>query len=58
MKAEEALQFLKFAPKKGAGILYKIVFSAVSNAQNNDGQKIENLIIDMISINKGIVYKR
>ena len=58
MKVEEALSFLKFAPKKGADILYKIVFSAVSNAQNNDGQKIENLIIDMISINKGIVYKR
>jgi len=58
MKVEEALSFLKFAPKKGADILYKIVFSAVSNAQNNDGQKIDNLIIDVISINKGIVYKR
>jgi len=58
MKVEEALKFLKFAPKKGADILYKIVYSAASNAQNNDGQKIENLIIDMISVNKGIVYKR
>jgi len=58
MNAEEALQFLKFAPKKGALILYKIVHSAVSNASNNDGQKIENLIIDSVSVNKGIVYKR
>jgi large subunit ribosomal protein L22 len=58
MKVDEALKFLKFAPKKGALILYKIVFSAVSNAKNNDGQKSENLIIDMVSVNKGIVYKR
>jgi len=52
MMVEEALQFLKFAPKKGADILYKIVHSAAANAQNNDGQKIETLIIDMISVNK------
>ncbi len=58
MKAEEALQFLKFAPKKGANILYKIVHSAVSNAQNNDWQKIENLMIDIVCVNKWIVYKR
>jgi len=56
--AADALNFLKFAPKKGADILYKILKSAVANAQNNDGQKIENLYVDTISINKGIVYKR
>jgi len=58
MDTTEALQFLKFAPKKGADILYKIVHSAVANATNNDGQKSDNLVIDMVSINKGIVYKR
>jgi len=56
--ASEALKFLKFAPKKWADILYKILHSAVANAQNNDGQKLENLYIDTISVNKGIVYKR
>jgi large subunit ribosomal protein L22 len=55
---EEALSFLKFAPKKGAGILYKIVFSAVSNAENNNSQKASNLYISSLIINKGIVYKR
>jgi len=54
----EALSFLKFAPKKWADILYKILHSAVANAQNNDGQKLENLYIDTVSVNKGIVYKR
>ena len=56
--ASEALNFLKFAPKKGAKILYKILASAVANAQNNDGQKVENLYVDTVSINKWIVYKR
>jgi len=55
---DKALSFLKFAPKKGAGILYKTLFSAISNAKNNDSQKQEDLFIKTISINKWIVYKR
>ncbi len=56
--AQEALDFLKFAPKKGAGMLYKVVASAVANAVNNDNQKVEDLYIDTLVITKGIVYKR
>ncbi len=55
---QEALNFLKFAPKKWAKILYKLLKSAAANAQNNDGQKIENLYVDTVSVNKWIVYKR
>lgn len=58
MQAEEALKFLKFAPRKGADILYKIVFSAVNNAQHNDNQKVSDLYLDTLVITKGIVYKR
>lgn len=57
-KVSDALKFLKFAPKKWANILYKIVHSAAANAQNNDGQNMDNLYIETISVNKGIVYKR
>ncbi len=57
-KVTEALKFLKFAPKKWADLLYKVVASAAANAQNNNGQKLEDLYIDSIIINKGIVYKR
>ncbi|QFR38633.1 50S ribosomal protein L22 [Candidatus Gracilibacteria bacterium 28_42_T64] len=56
--AESALKFLKFAPKKGADILYKILFSAVKNAENNDNQKLTDLSIETLLIQKGIVYKR
>ena len=58
MKADEALKFLKFAPRKGADILYKIVHSAVSNAENNDNQKLDDLFLETLVITKGIVYKR
>ena len=53
-----ALNFLKFAPKKWANLLYKILYSAVKNAENNDGQSAANLYISTMIVNKGIVYKR
>ncbi|PID86503.1 50S ribosomal protein L22 [Candidatus Gracilibacteria bacterium] len=56
--SQEALNFLKFAPKKGANLLYKILFSAVKNAEKNDSQKPETLFISSLVINKGVVYKR
>jgi len=58
MQAEEALKFLKFAPRKGADLLYKVVHSAVSNAVHNDKQKASELYLDTLIITKGIVYKR
>lgn len=57
-KVEDALKFLKFAPKKWADILYKIVFSAMKNAENNDKQDSAKLFIDTLVISKWIVYKR
>ena len=56
--ASEALKFLKFAPKKWADLLYKVLASAVANAENNDNQKLSTLYISTLSINKWIVYKR
>jgi large subunit ribosomal protein L22 len=38
--------------------LYKILFSAISNAENNDSQKSSELYISSLSIDKWIVYKR
>jgi len=58
MSAQEALDILKFMPKKGADILYKAVHSAVSNAKHNDDVQVENLNIYTICVDKGVVYKR
>lgn len=58
MNAEDALQFLKFAPKKWAGVLHKVLASAIANATHNDKQSITDLNVDTLIITKWIVYKR
>lgn len=57
-KVNEALALLKFMPKKGADILYKVVHSAASNAKNNFSQSIEELHVTKILVTKGPTYKR
>ena len=54
----EALNILKFVPKKGADILYKVIHSAAYNAKNNFSQSIDDLIITKILVTKGPMYKR
>ena len=54
----EALDFLKVANKKAADILYKVVASAVANAENNEGKRSENLIVKSAFVTKGRVLRR
>ncbi len=58
MGVKEALALLKFMPKKGAKILYKIVHSAAYNAKNNFNQSLDDLLITKILVTKGPTYKR
>lgn len=57
-KVTEALNILKFMPKKGADLLYKVVLSAASNAKNNYKQPFDDLYITQILVTKGMTYKR
>ena len=54
----DALDFLRFAPKKSAKILYKVVQSASANAEKNFGKDKNNLKISSIIVNTGPTYKR
>ncbi len=56
--ATAALRTLKFTPKKGAKILYKLINSAVANAENNFGQNKNSLVIKEIKVSKGLRLKR
>ncbi len=56
--AVEALDILKFTPKKGAKILYKVLHSAIANAEHNFKQKKEALMITEIVVNEGRTLKR
>ena len=50
MTAKDALDTLKFMPKKGADIMYKVVASAVANAEHNDSQAVAELVISSVSV--------
>jgi len=56
--AEEAMDILRFTPKKGAKILYKVLKSAIANAENNFKQERNLLYIKEAVVNKGITLKR
>jgi len=55
---EDALDQLKFTPKKAARIIYKLVASAAANAETNFKQKRDSLYIKEIIVTKGPTYKR
>jgi len=56
--AVDALNILKFTPKKGAKLIYKVLHSAMANAENNFKQKREDLIIKEIIVTQGRTLKR
>ena len=58
LPVERALSILAFSPKKGAGIIKKVLESAIANAEHNDGADIDELRIVTIYIEKGMVLKR
>ena len=50
-----ALNVLKFMPKKGAELVYKVLWSAIANAQEN---KVDDLKVARILIDEAPVLKR
>ncbi len=55
---DQALNILTFSPKKGAGIIKKVLESAIANAEHNDGADIDTLKVKTIYVEKGAVLKR
>ena len=57
-KVGHALEILAFTQKKAAGIIKKVVDSAVANAEHNDGADIDELRITSIYVEQGASLKR
>jgi large subunit ribosomal protein L22 len=55
---EQALNILAFSPKKGAGIIKKVLESAIANAEHNEGADIDTLKVKTIFVDQGSVLKR
>ena len=57
MAAEDALSTLRFMPNKSAEFVYKLLESAVANAENNFGIDLEELFIYRIFADEGPTTK-
>ncbi|MGO4305052.1 MULTISPECIES: 50S ribosomal protein L22 [unclassified Cupriavidus] len=55
---ERALNVLTFSPKKAAGIVKKVVESAIANAEHNEGADIDDLKVKSIFVDKATSLKR
>lgn len=57
-KVEDALNILRFTPKKAAPIIRKVIAAAAANAENNFKQDKGNLFIKEIICSEGTTFKR
>ena len=58
MAVGRAEQLLTFSPKKAAGMIRKVLLSAVSNAENNLGADVDELKVQTICVDEGPQLKR
>ena len=57
-KVEDALNILKFSSKGMAEPVYKVLASAIANAENNHNLDVDSLIVAEASVGKSISLKR
>jgi len=55
---DKALNLLAFTPKKGAGIIKKVLESAIANAEHNDGADVDTLKVKSVLVERGSFLKR
>ncbi|MDD5026631.1 MAG: 50S ribosomal protein L22 [Candidatus Peribacteraceae bacterium] len=58
LSAAEAIAMLARTQKKGARLIEALLKSAVANAEHNDKQQAENLIIKTLKVDKAQSYRR
>ena len=55
---DEALQLLRFVPNRGAKLLAEVVKSAYGNADDQECQNLDDLVVAEARIDGGPMYKR
>jgi len=58
MPVSRALDVLRFTPKKGAGLMLRLLESAVANAENNNGADIDELLVGVVFVDEAATLKR
>ncbi len=59
----DALNILQFTPQKAAGLIRQVMYSALSNASNNDphqkgGIDVDGLVVKQVIVSEGPSWKR
>jgi len=54
----DALTLLRFSPKKASNMLFKVLESAIANAEHNHGADIDELKVSAIEVNGAPFYAR
>jgi large subunit ribosomal protein L22 len=58
LPAEQALNQLRFSNKKAAGLMRKVLESAIANAEHNEGADIDELKVAVVMVDEGPTAKR
>lgn len=58
MSVSRALEVLEFVNKKPAGLIAKVIGSAVANARQSHDADVDSLVVDTIFIDEGPMLKR
>lgn len=58
LSVEKAVEILQFSDKKAAGIVKKVLESAVANAEHNYSLDVDELRVSEIYVDSGLVMKR
>jgi len=56
--ANEALEMLRFIPRKAARLLYKTLHSAIHNAENNHSLSSDELLVKSAIVEEGPAFRR
>lgn len=57
-RASDALELIRFIPRKSARLIAKTLKSAVANAENNNDLSVENLVVKRALIEEGPALRR
>ena len=58
LSVEAALNTLTFGTTKSAGLMKKVLESAIANAEHNEGADIDELKVSKVMVDEGPVMKR
>lgn len=58
LQVEQALNLLRFSPKKAAGSFVKLLRSAIANAEHNHGADIDRLSVRSVMVGEAARLKR